>query len=65
LPPSPAGFCALRELKREVPDIKIAITLVSSVSQAYLVGKFGADIVAIFTVRLNWPWIRKWIWSPR
>ncbi|MDA1088537.1 MAG: fructose-6-phosphate aldolase [Verrucomicrobia bacterium] len=48
LPPSPAGFRALRELKRESPDIKIAVTLVSSVSQAYLAGKFGADIVAIF-----------------
>lgn len=48
LPPSPEGFRALRELKRETPRIPIAITLVCSVSQAYLAGKFGADIVAIF-----------------
>lgn len=48
LPPSPAGLRALRELKKESPDIKIAITLVASVAQAYLAGKLGADIVALF-----------------
>ncbi len=48
LPPSPAGFRALQELKRDTPDMRIAMTLVSSVSQAYMAGKFGADIVALF-----------------
>jgi transaldolase len=48
LPPSPAGLRALQDLKKESPDIKIAITLVASVAQAYLVGKLGADIVALF-----------------
>ena len=48
LPASAAGFRALQDLKRETPELRIAITLVSSVAQAYLAGKFGADIVAIF-----------------
>lgn len=48
LPVSIAGVQALIGLKRESPDIKIALTLVSSVAQAYLAGKAGADIVAIF-----------------
>ncbi|MBM4142432.1 MAG: hypothetical protein FJ225_02390 [Lentisphaerae bacterium] len=53
LPPSPAGFRALRELKRETPNMKVAITLVCSLSQAYLAGKFGADIVALFNGPLD------------
>ena len=48
LPICQNGIMALRQLKREAPGIKIAMTLVSSVAQAYLVGKAGADIVAIF-----------------
>ena len=48
LPPSPAGLRALQDLKREMPEIKIAITLVASLAQAYLAGKLGADIVALF-----------------
>ena len=48
LPPSQAGLCALQELKRESPDIKLAVTTVASVAQAYLAAKSGADIVALF-----------------
>jgi transaldolase len=48
LPIGPAGLQALRDLKKERPDRQIAITVVSSVAQAYLCGKMGADIVALF-----------------
>jgi transaldolase len=48
LPMSTTGIMALQQLKREVPGIRIALTLVSSLAQAYLVGRAGADIVAIF-----------------
>jgi transaldolase len=48
LPMSIAGIQALLRLKKDVRGIRIAVTLVSSVAQAYLVGKSGADIVAIF-----------------
>jgi transaldolase len=48
LPMSRGGLQALAELKRIVPELKVAVTVVSSVAQAYLVGKSGADIVAIF-----------------
>ena len=53
LPMSPAGIQALLQLKREDPGLKIAITLVCSVAQAYLVGKAGADIVALFNGPLD------------
>jgi transaldolase len=53
LPMCPAGIQALLQLKKEVPGIKIAITLVSSVAQAYLAGKAGADIVALFNGPLD------------
>jgi transaldolase len=43
-----AGIQALAELKKESPSIRIAITTVSSLSQAYLAGKCGADVVALF-----------------
>jgi transaldolase len=48
LPIGPVGLQALRELKRERPDRQLAITVVASVAQAYLCGKVGADIVALF-----------------
>ena len=48
LPMSRAGIQALLQLKRKVPDIRLAVTAVSSVSQVYLCGKAGADVVAIF-----------------
>ncbi len=53
LPMSNAGIQALLKLKQELKDIRIAITAVSSVAQAYLVGKAGADIVAIFNGPLD------------
>lgn len=48
LPMCVAGLQALRDLKREVPDLTLAVTMVASVAQAYLCGKAGADIVALF-----------------
>ena len=48
LPPSQAGLLAVRELKREAPGMKLAVTTVASVAQAYLAAKAGADIVALF-----------------
>jgi transaldolase len=53
LPISVAGLQALMTLKRETPDIHIAVTAVASVAQAYLVGKAGADIVAVFNGPLD------------
>lgn len=47
-PIGPAGLQALRDLKKERPDRQMAVTVVSSVAQAYLCGKMGADIVALF-----------------
>ena len=48
LPMSLAGLQALKNLKQEDPTMPIAVTAVASVAQAYLAGKYGADIVAIF-----------------
>ncbi|MBA3846984.1 MAG: hypothetical protein H0X45_10105 [Planctomycetes bacterium] len=48
LPMSRAGIQALGELKREVPAMPIAVTMVASVAQALLCGKLGADVVALF-----------------
>ncbi len=53
LPISVAGLQALQQLKRDLPDITIAVTAVASVAQAYLVGKARADIVAIFNGPLD------------
>jgi transaldolase len=53
LPKSNAGIQALLLLKKETPDLRIAITAVSSVAQAYLAGKAGADVVAIFNGPLD------------
>jgi transaldolase len=53
LPMSRAGLQALLGLKEEDAGIKLAVTMVSSVSQAYLCGKAGADIVAIFNGPLD------------
>jgi transaldolase len=52
-PMSPAGLNALMELKREIPDLRLAVTLVASIAQAYLCGKAGADIVAVFNGPLD------------
>ena len=48
LPMSVAGIQALLRLKQDLPELRIAVTAVASLSQAYLCGKAGADIVAIF-----------------
>lgn len=48
LPMSVAGLQALTQLKREYPDRQVTVTVVSSVAQAYLVAKLGADVVALF-----------------
>lgn len=53
LPMSIAGIQALLYLKKEVPDLRIAITAVASLAQAYLCGKAGADIVALFNGPLD------------
>lgn len=53
LPMSIAGLQALLQVKRELPSIRIAVTAVASVAQAYLCGKVGADIVAIFNGPLD------------
>ncbi len=53
LPISIAGIQALIQLKREKPDMKIAVTTVCSIAQAYLVGKHGADVAALFNGPLD------------
>ena len=53
LPASVAGFRALQDLKRESPDMKLAVTLVASIAQAYLAAKCGADVVALFNGPLD------------
>jgi len=53
LPMSEAGIQALLHLKREVTDMRLAVTAVASIAQAYLCGKAGADIVAIFNGPLD------------
>lgn len=53
LPMSIAGIQALQRLKLQEPGIRIAITVVSSIAQAYMAGKCGADIVALFNGPLD------------
>ncbi|MHB9036794.1 MAG: transaldolase family protein [Armatimonadota bacterium] len=53
LPMSIAGIQALIQLKSESPEIKLAVTTVCSIAQAYLVGKHGADVVALFNGPLD------------
>jgi transaldolase len=53
LPMSIAGIQALLQLKRDLPKLRLAITAVASLSQAYLCGKAGADVVAIFNGPLD------------
>jgi transaldolase len=53
LPMSIAGIQALLQLKQELPNLRIAITAVASVAQAYLCGKVGASIAAIFNGPLD------------
>jgi transaldolase len=53
LPMTIAGIQALLRLKQETPDLQLAVTAVASIAQAYLVGKAGADIVAVFNGPLD------------
>jgi transaldolase len=53
LPICVAGIQTLRDLKRERPEMRLAVTLVASVAQAVLCGKHGADIVALFNGPLD------------
>jgi transaldolase len=53
LPMSIAGIQALLQLKRDLPKLRLAITAVASLSQSYLCGKAGADVVAIFNGPLD------------
>ena len=53
LPMTQAGLRALLDLKAEEPGMKIAVTAIASVAQAYLAAKCGADIVALFNGPLD------------
>lgn len=53
LPMSMAGIQAVHELKRETPEIPLAVTAVSSMAQAITVAKAGADVCAIFNGPLD------------
>jgi len=53
LPASIAGLQALQQLKREQPDLRLAVTAIASLAQAYLAAKAGADIAAIFNGPLD------------
>lgn len=53
IPMGVAGITAVRRLKGENPRIKLAVTAVSTVAQAFLVAKAGADIVALFNGPLD------------
>jgi len=53
LPASVAGLQALQQLKSELPDLRLAVTAIASIAQAYLAGKVGADIAAIFNGPLD------------
>ena len=51
-PASPA--CRpLAQLKAELPDLRLAVTAIASLAQAYLAAKAGADIAAIFNGPLD------------
>lgn len=53
IPMSIAGITVVSQLKKEQPKLKLAVTAVSTVAQAYLVAKAGADIVALFNGPLD------------
>lgn len=53
LPMSIAGIQALQQLKREIPELKLSITLVASIAQAYLAARHGADVVSLFNGPLD------------
>jgi transaldolase len=53
IPMSVAGIMAVRQLKQESPKMPLAVTAVSTVAQAVLVAKAGADVVALFNGPLD------------
>jgi transaldolase len=53
LPISVAGLQALMALREQVPGLRLAVTAVASVAQAYLAAKAGADVVAVFNGPLD------------
>ena len=53
LPASVAGLQALQQLKAEQPDLRLAVTAIASLAQAYLAAKAGADVAAIFNGPLD------------
>ncbi|MCO6452770.1 MAG: hypothetical protein J5I90_18455 [Caldilineales bacterium] len=53
LPASVAGLQALQQIKAEQPDLRLAITAIASLAQAYLAAKAGADVAAIFNGPLD------------
>jgi transaldolase len=53
LPASVAGLQALQTLKAELPELQLAVTAISSLAQAYLAAKAGADVAAIFNGPLD------------
>ncbi|MBU6349538.1 MAG: hypothetical protein KGS73_05235 [Chloroflexi bacterium] len=53
LPASIAGLQALQQLKTELPALRLAVTAIASLAQAYLAAKAGADIAAIFNGPLD------------
>ncbi len=53
LPASVAGLQALQQLKTDLPDMRLAVTAIASLAQAYLAAKAGADIAAIFNGPLD------------
>lgn len=44
---------ALQQLKGELPELRLAVTAIASLAQAYLAAKAGADIAAIFNGPLD------------
>ncbi len=53
LPMSVAGIQAVRQLKTEDPRMPLALTAVSTIAQAVLAAKAGADVVALFNGPLD------------
>ncbi len=53
LPASVAGLQVLQQLKTELPDLRLAVTAIASLAQAYLAAKAGADIAAVFNGPLD------------
>ena len=53
LPASVAGLQALQQIKAEMPDLRLAVTAIASLAQAYVAAKAGADVAAIFNGPLD------------